>query len=77
MGLTRPSALFAQEENASLVHGGWSVFGHHMAALVLVSAFTFGGAYLLFKFTNFLIPIRVSQESEQLGLDLSQHGEKV
>ncbi|MCZ8295974.1 MAG: ammonium transporter [Flavobacterium sp.] len=71
------TALFAQGENASLVHGGWSVFGHHMAALVLVSAFTFGGAYLLFKFTNFLIPIRVSQESEQLGLDLSQHGEKV
>lgn len=71
------TALFAQGENASLVHGGWSVFGHHMAALVLVSAFTFGGAYLLFKFTNSLIPIRVSQESEQLGLDLSQHGEKV
>jgi len=42
-----------------------------------VSAFTFGGAFLLFKLTNFLIPIRVSQESEQLGLDLSQHGEKV
>ena len=38
------TALFAQGENASLVHGGWSVFGHHMAALVLVSAFTFGGA---------------------------------
>ena len=71
------TALFAQGENASLIHGGWSVFGHHMAALVLVSAFTFGGAFLLFKLTNFLIPIRVSQESEQLGLDLSQHGEKV
>jgi Amt family ammonium transporter len=47
-----------------------------MIALVLVSAFTFGGAYLLFKLTNLIIPIRVTEESEDLGLDLSQHGEK-
>jgi len=70
------TAIFAQGENASLLHGGWSVFGHHMMALVLVSVFTFGGAYLLFKLTNFIIPLRVTEESEALGLDLSQHGEK-
>lgn len=44
--------------------------------LVLVSAFTFGGAYLLFKLTNKIIPIRVSEEAETLSLDLSQHDEK-
>lgn len=70
------TAIFAQGENASLLHGGWSIFGHHMMALVLVSVFTFGGAYLLFKLTNFIIPLRVTEESEALGLDLSQHGEK-
>jgi Amt family ammonium transporter len=70
------TAIFAQGENASLLHGGWSVFGHHMMALVLVSTFTFGGAYVLFKLTNLIIPIRVTEESEDLGLDLSQHGEK-
>jgi ammonium transporter, Amt family len=71
------TAIFAQGENASLLHGGWTVFGHHMIALVLVSIFTFGGAFLLFKLTNLVIPIRVSEESEQMGLDLSQHGEKL
>ncbi len=71
------TAIFAQGENASLLHGGWHVFAHHSIALLLVSGFTFGGAYLLFKLTNRLIPIRVSEESESLGLDLSQHGEKV
>jgi Amt family ammonium transporter len=69
------TAIFAQGENASLLHGGWNVFGHHMMALVLVSVVTFGGAYLLFRVTNFIIPIRVTEESEDLGLDLSQHGE--
>ena len=71
------TALFAQGENASLLHGGWSVFGHHMLALIIVSAFTFFGALILFKVTNFLIPLRVSEDSENIGLDLSQHDEKL
>ncbi len=71
------TAIFAQGENASLLHGGWPIFGHHMTALLLVSAFTFGGAYVLFRITNFIIPIRVSEASESIGLDLSQHGEKL
>ncbi len=70
------TAIFAEGQNASLLHGGWSVFGHHIMALLLVSVFTFGGAYLLFKFTNAIIPLRVSEESETEGLDLSQHGER-
>jgi len=70
------TAIFAQGTNASLLHGGWAIFGHHMLALLLVSLFTFGGAYILFVITNKLIPIRVSEESEIIGLDLSQHGEK-
>lgn len=71
------TAVFAHGENASLLHGGWHIFGHHMLALLLVSIFTFLGAYLLFKVTNFLIPMRVKDEQEELGLDLSQHGEKL
>ncbi|MFM2368288.1 MAG: hypothetical protein RL619_588 [Bacteroidota bacterium] len=69
------TAIFAQGENASLLHGGWEVFGHHMMALVLVSIYTFFGAFLLFKITNRIIPMRVSEEAEIMGLDLSQHDE--
>ncbi|WP_367756683.1 ammonium transporter [Flavobacterium sp. WC2430] len=69
------TAIFAHGEEASLLHGGWGVFGHHMVALVLVSIFTFFGAYILFKITNRIIPMRVSEESEIIGLDLSQHDE--
>lgn len=70
------TAIFAEGENASLLHGGWSVFGHHMAALVLVAFFTFFGSLLLYKITNWFIPLRVSEVSERIGLDLSQHNEK-
>lgn len=69
------TAIFAHGEDASLLHGGWGVFGHHMMALVLVSIFTFFGAYILFKITNRIIPMRVSKESEGIGLDISQHDE--
>lgn len=71
------TAIFAQGENASLMHGGWSVFTHHMIALVLVATFTFFGSIVLYKVTNFFIPLRVSEESEAIGLDLSQHDEKL
>ncbi|MCB9425892.1 MAG: ammonium transporter [Flavobacteriales bacterium] len=71
------TAIFAQGENASLLHGGWSVFGHHMTALVLVSIFTFVGAYLLYRVTGVFIPLRVSSESEEIGLDRSQHDESL
>jgi Amt family ammonium transporter len=30
---------------------------------------------VLYKFTDFIIPLRVSEEQEEIGLDLSQHGE--
>jgi ammonium transporter, Amt family len=42
----------------------------------LVSLFTFFGSILLFKITNSIIPLRVSDNSERVGLDLSQHDEK-
>ncbi|REC47808.1 ammonium transporter [Chryseobacterium pennipullorum] len=69
------TAVFAHGENASLLHGGVEVFLHHMAALFLVSVFTFFGSLLLYKITDSIITLRVSEESENTGLDLSQHQE--
>ncbi len=66
----------AKDEKTSLLHGGFEVFSHHLVAFVIVSVFTFGSAYLLFYITNKVIPIRVTEENEILGLDISQHGEQ-
>nr|WP_315029037.1 ammonium transporter [uncultured Chryseobacterium sp.] len=70
------TAIFAHGEDASLLHGGVEVFLHHMAALVLVSIFTFFGSLLLYKITDSIITLRVSEESENEGLDISQHQER-
>ncbi|WP_297983319.1 ammonium transporter [uncultured Chryseobacterium sp.] len=69
------TAVFAHGEDASLLHGGIGVFAHHIAALLLVSAFTFFGALILYKITDAIIPLRVTEKSEEIGLDLSQHDE--
>lgn len=69
------TAVFAHGENASLLHGGIEVFAHHMIALALVSVFTFFGSLLLYKITDSIITLRVSEEAESMGLDLSQHEE--
>lgn len=47
----------------------------HGKALVIVSLFAFVGSLILYKITDVLIPLRVTPEQEQEGLDLSQHGE--
>lgn len=71
------TAIFAHGDNASLLHGGIEIFAHHMMALLLVSLFAFFGSFVLYKFTNRMITLRVSEESENRGLDLSQHEESL
>lgn len=60
-----------------LIFGETGLFMVHIIALIGVSAFAFGGSYLLLKVTDFISPLRVSAEEESEGLDWSQHGEKL
>jgi len=46
-------------------------------ALFLVSIFTFFGSWLLYKFVDIVIPMRVRYDQEDRGLDISQHGEQM
>jgi len=69
------TGIFASE--VGLIYGQTKTFFIHLLALVIVSVFTFGGSYILYKVTDFLIPLRVTKEQEDIGLDLSQHNESV
>jgi Amt family ammonium transporter len=69
------TAVFAKE--VGLIHGKTETFLAHMAALVIVSVFTFGGSYLLYMITDKIMPMRVSKQEELDGLDISQHGESI
>jgi Amt family ammonium transporter len=67
------TGLFAKD--VGLTSGHAYTFLLHCGAMVFVAAFSFGGSYVLYKLTDLIIPLRVSADQEELGLDLSQHGE--
>jgi ammonium transporter, Amt family len=67
------TAVFANE--VGLIHGEITTFLFHLLALVIVSAFTFGGSLLMYKITDMLVPLRISPHGEKIGLDKSQHDE--
>ncbi|MGE5244994.1 MAG: ammonium transporter [Betaproteobacteria bacterium] len=67
------TGVFAKD--VGLLSGHAYTFLVHCGALVFVAVFSFAGSWVLYKVTDFVIPLRVSEEQEELGLDLSQHGE--
>lgn len=60
-----------------LFYGGADLFLSHLLALVIVVAFSFFGSLLLLKITDLITPLRVSEEEELVGLDITQHGEEL
>jgi Amt family ammonium transporter len=71
------TAIFANVEGASLLHGGgWPLLFSHLLVLVGVAAFSFFGSLLLYKVVGLFITFRVSEENEEKGLDITQHNEK-
>jgi Amt family ammonium transporter len=69
------TGVFAKE--VGLVAGPTSTFYKHLIAMVLVGSFSFCGAYLLYKLTDLISPLRVTAEDEEIGLDISQHLESI
>ena len=69
------TGIFIQE---GLLSGSWEgfvVFLYHLLAIVIVFAYSFAMSMFLYWIVNKMIPMRVSRESERIGLDVSQHGE--
>ena len=81
VGLIMTGIFASKAVNAAaadgLAYGGTSLFLKHMLALVLVSVFTFCASFALLKLTDLISPLRVTEEEEALGLDVSQHEEQL
>lgn len=58
-----------------LAYGQTKTFFAEIIALGSVAAYVFFGSYAIYYITNKIKPIRVSKTDEELGLDISQHGE--
>ncbi|HQK37889.1 MAG TPA: ammonia channel protein, partial [Bacteroidales bacterium] len=67
------TGIFARD--VGLVFGKPETFLYHLLAIVIVGVYVFSGSFLIYKVTNLFIPVRVSKQSETIGLDLSQHDE--
>ncbi|MBV8232608.1 MAG: ammonium transporter [Planctomycetaceae bacterium] len=67
------TGIFAK--GVGLTSGHTTTFLSHLLALVIVGSYTFFGSWVCYKLTDLIIPLRVTEEQEVAGLDLSQHGE--
>jgi len=50
--------------------------GAQITMVLAVAAFTAIGTWIILKIIDVIIGLRVTQDEEQEGLDVSQHGEK-
>jgi Amt family ammonium transporter len=60
-----------------LLFGETKLFMIQNSAMIGVSVFAFVGTWLLLRFTNWITPLRVTEAEEELGLDQSQHAERL
>ena len=74
-GVFASKAVNPAVADQGLIFGETTLFVNQSIALVLVSVFAFTVSYFLFFIVNKITPLRVTEDKEELGLDISQHGE--
>lgn len=76
-GVFANSAINSAVTSNGLFYGETELFLKHLLALVIVSVYAFVVSYVLLILTNKLVPLRVTEEEERIGLDISQHDESL
>ncbi len=61
--------------NGFFYNGGWTLLGHQAVAVLAVVAYSFIATYILATILHKTIGLRVSEDAELSGLDLSEHAE--
>jgi Amt family ammonium transporter len=59
-----------------LVHGSAVLLAKQAAAVGVVWIIAFAGTWVIAKAVNAVVGLRVKEEEEVVGLDISQHGER-
>ena len=60
-----------------LLYGNPALFGVQGLAVIVTSVYAFTVTFILMKVLNKVMGLRVSDDEENVGLDISQHGERV
>jgi len=69
------TGVFAKD--VGLIEGEYTTFLYHLLAVVVVGGYSFIVSFFLYKLVSIIRPLRVSEEQEDIGLDLGQHGESL
>lgn len=59
-----------------LFYGNAAFFFTQSKALIIAVLYSFTVSFAIFKFINYVLPLRVSEADEEEGLDATQHNEK-
>jgi len=62
--------------NDGLAYGNAAFFFTQLKAMLCAVGYSFIVSFIIFKFINFIVPLRVSDVEEEEGLDATQHNEK-
>ena len=62
--------------NDGLFFGNTAFFFTQVKAMSIAVGYSFVVSFAIFKFINYVLPLRVSREEEEIGLDATQHNEK-
>lgn len=76
-GVFASTAINSAVTEQGLFFGETALFFKHLIALVGVSVFVFGMSFAVLKITDMIVPLRVSEDDEDLGLDITQHDESL
>jgi Amt family ammonium transporter len=75
------TGIFATKAVNAIGNDGWAYgnptfFFTQLKAMGVAVGYSFAVSFAIFKFINFVLPLRVSSKEEELGLDATQHNEK-
>ncbi|MGJ1268212.1 ammonium transporter [Sphingobacterium spiritivorum] len=76
-GIFATKAINGAVEHDGLFFGETTLFTAHVIGLIGATLFTIVLAFILLKLTDLISPLRVTEDEEEIGLDLSQHNEKL
>ena len=76
-GILANKGVNAGVVDQGLFFGETTLFVNHIIALVIVSVFAFAMSFVMLKITDLILPLRVTEADEKVGLDISQHDESL
>ncbi len=75
-GLFATAVVGAPEFREGLIHGEWRLLWDQVVGIGAVSAYSFIVTYIILKVLDLTMGVRVNEEDEEVGLDVTQHGER-